>query len=319
MRYNELGQSGLKVSAVGFGAAAIGGVYGETDLVEAKDAVHTSFEMGINYFDTSPYYGDTKSETALGHCIKGLPREELILSTKLGRYGGDTFDFSAQRVVKSVEQSMGRLGVEMIDILNCHDIEFVSSDQIINETLPAMIKLKEQGKVRSLGITGLPLEVFGRVIEAVPAGTVESVLTYCHGSLNDNLLLEKVDYFRSRKIGLVNASPASMALLAPNGPRDWHPAGEKVKRVCKEAVANAQAAGINIIKLAIQYATQLEGIDSCLLGVATPSRVKGSIAWFEEPINEEHLRMVLGWLEPVHNVSWMSGLPENNQQTIMES
>ena len=303
---------------MGFGAAGIGGVYGEANIEEAIDAVWASFDLGINYFDTSPYYGDTKSEAVLGKCIEGLPREELIISTKLGRYNLDKFDFSAERVMSSVEESLSRLGVDVIDIINCHDIEFVGLDQIINETLPAMIKLKEQGKVKSVGITGLPLEVFDRVIDAVPAGTVESVLSYCHGSINDNTLQDNLDYFKTRNIGVVNASPTSMALLAPNGPRDWHPAGEKVKQICAETVANAKDAGINLIKLAIQYATQLKGIDSCLLGVTKSSQVKGSVAWYEEAINEEHLQQVLTWLKPIHNVSWMSGLAENNQRTPIE-
>lgn len=319
MKYNQLGQTPFKISAVGYGASAIGGVYGEVDIDQAIQSVHSAFELGINYYDTSPYYGLTKSETVLGKAIKDLPRDELVISTKLGRYGADEFDFSAKRVASSVEQSMQRLGVEVIDILNCHDIEFVKLDQIINETLPAMLALQKQGKVRTLGITGLPLEIFDRVIDQVQPGIIQSVLSYCHGSINDTTLLDKIDYFKTKKIGVVNASPTSMALLAPNGPRDWHPAGEKVRAVCMQTAKNCADAGINIVKLAIQYATQLQGIDACLLGVGTKQRVINSLAWHEEPIDQDQLKQVQQWLAPIANISWQSGLPENNTQVPTEA
>lgn len=132
---------------------------------EGIAAVEAAFRRGINFFDTSPYYGDTKSETVLGKGLKRLPRDQIIVATKMGRYGNGVFDFSAERVAASIKESLGRLQLDYVDLLQCHDIEFGSLDQIIEETIPALIKLKEEGVVRKIGITGLPLKIFKYVLD----------------------------------------------------------------------------------------------------------------------------------------------------------
>lgn len=111
--------------------------------------------------DIDRYYGDTLAETVLGKALKTMPipRESYVVSTKCGRYGSG-FDFSAGRVTRSVDESLARLNLQYVDIILCHDIEFGSLDQIVNETIPALQKLKESGKIRHIGISGLPLNIF---------------------------------------------------------------------------------------------------------------------------------------------------------------
>jgi len=176
MEYRILGKTGLSVSALSFGASTLGGVYGAIDETDAIRTVYTAIDLGINFIDTSPYYGVTKAETVLGKALKGIPRSAYILSTKVGRYDVDRFDFSVARVIASVEESLLRLNVEMIDIIHCHDIEFGSFDQIIHETIPALRKLQDQGKVRFVGITGLPLNIFPNVADRVE---VDTMISYC--------------------------------------------------------------------------------------------------------------------------------------------
>lgn len=101
----------------------------------------------------------------LGKALKALPRDQIIISTKVGRYGVDKFDFSAQRVTASVEESLKRLQLDYIDLIQCHDIEFGDLDKIVNETLPALAALKSKGLVRHVGITGLPLKIFTYVLD----------------------------------------------------------------------------------------------------------------------------------------------------------
>lgn len=101
--------------------------------------------------------------------------------------------------------------------------------QIIAETIPALVKLKETGKVRFIGITGLPLKVFHYVLDRVPPGTIDVVLSYCHYSMNDDSLAESLPYLKSKGVGVISASPLSMGLLTDQGPPDWHPAPEKLK------------------------------------------------------------------------------------------
>merc|ERR1711916_227064 len=104
MEYKELGNTGMKVSVVGFGASPLGGVFGDVNEEEAIKTVKRALELGINFIDVSPYYGITKAETVLGKALKGIPRDSYYLATKVGRYGGDEFDFSADRVIKSVDE-----------------------------------------------------------------------------------------------------------------------------------------------------------------------------------------------------------------------
>ncbi|KAJ3707365.1 hypothetical protein LUZ61_011070 [Rhynchospora tenuis] len=165
MEKRELGNTGLQVSAVGLGASPLGHVFGDVPLSVAIAAVRKALDLGINFFDTSPYYGGTVSETVLGQCFKaiGVPRDQIIVSTKCGRYR-EGFDFSAERVTRSIDESLTRLGLDNVDILHCHDIEFVSLDQIVNETIPALQKIKEKGKARFIGITGLPLNIYTYVV-----------------------------------------------------------------------------------------------------------------------------------------------------------
>ncbi|KAA8536326.1 hypothetical protein F0562_028804 [Nyssa sinensis] len=165
----DLGNTGLKLSCVGFGASPLGNVFGPISDHDAIACVREAFSLGINFFDTSPYYGGTLSEKVLGKSLKalGVPRNEYIVATKCGRYV-EGFDFSAERVTKSIDESLERLQLDYVDILQCHDIEFGSLDQIVNETIPALQKLKETGKIRFIGITGLPLEIFTYVLDRVP-------------------------------------------------------------------------------------------------------------------------------------------------------
>src|ERR1700683_3084431 len=124
MEYRPLGRTDLKVSALSFGASSLGGVFRDVGESEAIASVHASLDAGINFIDVSPFYGLTKSETVLGKALKGIPRERYFLATKAGRYGSEMkdFDFSAPRILASIDESLARMGVEYVDILHAHDI-----------------------------------------------------------------------------------------------------------------------------------------------------------------------------------------------------
>ena len=146
MNYTELGKTGMKISQLSFGASSLGSVFHDTKLGESIQAVEAAIEGGINFIDVSPYYGYYKAEQVLGQALKGIPRQKYFLSTKVGRYGQDgrnTWDYSAERVTRSVYESMERLGIDHIDLINVHDIEFQSHmegglQKIVDETLPAL-------------------------------------------------------------------------------------------------------------------------------------------------------------------------------------
>lgn len=316
MELRPLGNTGLKLSCVGFGASPLGSVFGPVSDEEAIDTVREAFKHGINFFDTSPYYGGTLSEKVLGKALKavGVPRNEYIVSTKCGRYQ-EGFDFSAERVTRSIDESLERLQMEYVDILQCHDIEFGSLDQIINETIPALQKLKETGKIRFIGITGLPLEIFTYVLDRVPLGSVDVILSYCHYGINDTTLEDLIPYLKNKGVGVISASPLSMGLLTESGPPEWHPASAELKAACQTAVASCKKKGKNISKLAMQYSLCNKDISTILVGMKSVEQVQVNVAAATElaqgQIDEQTLAEVEEILKPVKNQTWPSGIQKS--------
>jgi len=313
MEYHTLGKTGLKVSVIGFGASTLGGAYGDLDEKTGIEAVHVAIESGINYFDTAPYYGALKSERVLGLALRGIPREKYYLATKVGRYGVADFDFSAKTVTQSVHDSLGRLGVDYFDIIQVHDIEFGDIKQVINETLPALHKLKELGLVKYIGVTGLPLKALHTVTSQVE---VDIILSYCHYHLADSSLASYIPELKEKNIGIINASFLSMGLLTLSGPPAWHPAPANLKELCKKAAEHCKSRGSDISKLATKFALANKDIATNLLGLSTPEQVKAAIeAVVNSKITEEEqaiLNEVADILKPVQGLTWPSGLPENN-------
>ncbi len=301
MIYNELGKTGLRVSNLSLGASSLGGVFHDIREAEGIRAVHVAVDNGINFIDVSPYYGHLKAEMVLGKALREIPRQRYYLSTKVGRYGKDgvnTWDYSAQRVTDSVYESMERLGVDYIDLINVHDIEFQAAlpgglQKVVDETLPALVELRRKGVVGHVGITDLQPENLRWVVEHVDDGTVESILNFCHYSLNDTLLTDYLDFFEQHGVGVVNASPLSMGLLSQRGAPDWHPATQELRQACSRAAAYCQQQGYPIEKLAIQFSTSLNPrIATTLFSSANPDNVLKNIAYAAEPMDEQLVKEV---------------------------
>jgi L-galactose dehydrogenase len=309
MKYRKLGRTGLDVSALSFGASSLGSVFRETDDAESIRTVHEALDLGINLIDVSPYYGLTKAETVLGKAISQCARDRFILTTKAGRYGSDEFDFSEQRILASVDESLKRLQTDYIDILFLHDIEFVAFEQVAEGAFSALEKLKQSGKIRYYGVSGLPLAVFEK---AVAHTQLDAVLSYCHYSLNDTSLLELAPLLDKHGVGLISASPLSMGLLSTRPVADWHPATDDIKAICKKAADHCANKGADITKLAVQFAVANERIPTTLVSTANPDNIRKNIQWIEEPMDEQLLSEVLAILEPIHNQTWVSGQPEYN-------
>ncbi len=307
MKYNEIGKTGMKVSALSFGASSLGSVFRSTKEEEALEAVYTAIEGGMNFIDVSPYYGHYKAETVLGKALQQVPREKYYLSTKVGRYGKDgvnTWDYSAKRAQESVYESMERLHIDHIDLINVHDVEFADLNQVVNETLPALVELREKGVVSHVGITDLQLENIKWVIEHVPAGTVESVLNFCHYCLCDDKIVDFLDFFEEHNVGVISASPLSMGLLSQRGVPDWHPAPKPLVEVCKKAAEHCASKGYPIEKLAMQFALSNDRIATTLFSSANPENVKKNLAFIEEPIDWQLVEEVREIIGDQQRVSW---------------
>ena len=307
MQYHEIGKTGMKVSSLGFGASSLGGVFHDLKEKQGIEAVFTAIESGINFIDVSPYYGYYKAETVLGKALKDIKRDKYYLSTKVGRYGENgknTWDYSAKKVTASVYESMERLNVDYLDIINVHDIEFADLHQVVDETLPALVKLKEEGVVKHVGITDLQLENLKWVIDRVPEGTVESVLNFCHYCLCDDKLADFLDYFEQKGVGIINASPLSMGLLTERGVPDWHPAPKSLIEACAKAAEYCKTKNFPIEKLAMQFSVSNDRIATTLFSTTNAENVKKNIDSINEPIDWDLVKEVRDIIGDQQRVSW---------------
>ncbi|HIO78974.1 TPA: aldo/keto reductase, partial [Candidatus Poribacteria bacterium] len=250
-----------------------------------------------------------KSEIVLGKALRTINRDQYYLATKVGRYGLQDFDFTVNSVIKSVDQSLARLGIDYIDLIQCHDIEFGDLGMIINETIPALRKVQKQGKVRFIGITGLPLKIFCYVLERT---AVDTILSYCHYALNDVSLESLIPTFEDENIGIINASALSMQLLTNIGAPDWHPADDEIKVACLKAAEHCRSKGADIAELGLQFALANPKIHTTLMGTANPENVKKNVACVNQTPDTQLLTEILEILDSIRDRTWSSGRPENN-------
>lgn len=304
MEYRRLGATGLEVSVLGLGASALGSMYRPVSDREAREVVAEAFDLGITYFDVSPYYGLTLAEARLGQALASLPRVKLVLSTKAGRYGDQVFDFSRARIARSIDESLARLKTDYLDIVLLHDIEFGDPVQVVEEGWRALVDARQAGKVRYAGASGLPL---GVLADFARAAAPDVILSYCHYCLNDQSLDQLADSLTAQQIGLINASPLAMGLLTAGGPPSWHPAPAPLLAAAQEAARVAAAHGVNLADLALQFATRHPRVATTLVSTARVDHLRHDVKTITRPMDDEALTAVLAALAPVKNLSWPSG------------
>jgi aryl-alcohol dehydrogenase-like predicted oxidoreductase len=309
MKTRPLGKTGLDLPILSFGASSLGAEFRAIDVNEALRSVHVALEHGMNFIDTSPYYGRGMSEVFLGVALEGVPRESYTLCTKLGRYAPAHFDFSPKRVAESIDVSLERLRTDHLDIILCHDVEFVDLDYVVNETLPAVRKAQEQGKVKFVGVSGYPMKMFRYVADRAP---LDVILSYNHYTLQNTRLAELVPYLKGKGIGVMNAAPFSARLLTNAPLPKWHKAPPHVREVAARAAKHCADRGSDIAKLALQYSIANEEMTTCVTGSASPTRIAEWAKWAAEPIDQQLLKEVLEILKPIHNWIYVEGRPENN-------
>jgi aryl-alcohol dehydrogenase-like predicted oxidoreductase len=310
MQTRPLGKTGLQVPILGFGASSIGQEFRRVNLDEALKSVRVALDCGLNFIDTSPFYGRGMSEVLLGMALRDVPRESYILCTKLGRYDLGHFDFSARRVAESVDVSLHRVGTDHLDIVLCHDIEFVPMQQIVDETIPALRKIQRQGKVRFIGFSGYPQKIFRFICDQT---SVDCVLSYNQYTLqNTRFADESIPYLQEKGIGVINAGPFSARLLTNAPLPKWLKEPEAVKAAARAAAELCAKRGNDIAKLAMQFSTANLDIATTIAGSANPENIRNWAKWVAEPVDEQLLTEVREIFRPVRNIGHLEGLPKNN-------
>lgn len=309
MLFRPLGRTGLNLSWLSFGASSLGAEFRGVDVNEAMRSVRVALDLGMNFIDTSPFYGRGMSEVLLGVALDGVPRDRYLLGTKLGRYDVGHFDFSAKRVVESVDVSLHRMRTDHFDIMLCHDIEFVDMQQIVDETLPALRKLRDAGKVRFIGVSGYPMKLFRYILDRTD---LDVILSYNHYTLQNTMLADLVPYLKQKGVGIMNAAPFSARLLTNASLPKWHKATPEVRDCCRRAAEHCASRGVDIAQLALQYSIANEDMTTCIVGSANPENVRNWVKWSEQPLDQTLLKETLDILRPIHNWFYVEGRPENN-------
>jgi len=309
MEYRTLGKKGMKVSIIGYGASPLGNVFGETDEAEGIRAVHYAIDHGINYFDVAPMYGVTLAEERLGKALKGK-RDKIFLATKCGRYDMDKFDFSAKRVIESIDESLRRLQTDHVDVYQVHDVEFGDKEQVLNEAIPAARKVQKSGKARFVGITGLPVRYLRHVAQQIE---VDTILSWAHYDLVEDEMDEILTPFAlERGIGLMNASPLHQRLLTEKGPPEWHRSPKEVLDVGPRLAALCRQHGVNIADVAMRYCLDYPHMATTIVGMSKLGHVESNIKVLDFKNDPGLLAKIEELVAPVKNKMWFEGRPEND-------
>ncbi len=310
MEKRKLGKTDLELPVIGFGASSLGAEFRKVKLDEVFESVRVALELGLNFIDTAAYYGRGMSEVLLGIALEDVPRESYTLCTKLGRYDANHFDFSAKRVAESVDVSLHRLRTDHLDIVICHDIEFVPLQQIVDETIPALRKIQQSGKVRYIGISGYPMKIFREIASQTE---LDCILSYNQYTLqNTRLVDELLPLMQAKGIGVMNAGPFAARLLTNAVLPSWHKDPPAVKAAARAAATLCEKNGVDIAQLALQYSCAHPDLSTTIAGSANPNNIRKWVEWLESPIDQSLLNDVLAIFKPVKNVGHLEGLLENN-------
>lgn len=310
MERRRLGKTELSLPIVGFGASSLGAEFRAVKLDEVLASVRTALDVGFDFIDTAAYYGRGMSEVLLGIALEGVPREQYTLCSKLGRYDGQHFDFSAKRVAESIDVSLHRLRTDHLDIIICHDIEFVPIQQVIDETIPTIRKIQQSGKVRYVGISGYPMKIFREVLAQTD---LDCIMSYNQYTLqNTRLADELVPLLKSKGVGVMNAGPFAARLLSNAPLPPWHKEPQHVRDVARKAAEHCQKHGVDIAQLALQFSCSNPDLSTTVASSANPANIRRWAEWIQQPVDQQLLADVQKIFEPVKNVGHKEGLPENN-------
>lgn len=296
MQTRMIGRTGLAVTEFGFGGASVGNLYRTVDEDTALAAVDAAFDAGIRYFDTAPHYGLGLSEIRLGRALAGRRRDEFVISTKVGRLlepnptpvgtdlraGGfdvpDTthrrYDFSADGVRRSLAASLERLGLDRVDILYVHDPD-EHVDQAVNEAIPALVELREQGVVRAIGVGMNQWQAPLRMVRETP---IDAIMLAGRWTLLDRTGRELLDECAARGVSVVAAAPYNSGLLSRPRPADgatfnYRPADRALVAEAHRLADACERSGVTLPEVALQFPLRHPAVASVVAGTRTAGQV----------------------------------------------
>ncbi len=309
MEYRKLGKTNELISVLGFGASPLGNVFDICEEQEGITTVHHAIDHGVNFFDVSPFYGITLAETRLGKALLGK-RKDVFLATKCGRYDLRVFDFSAKRIMASINESLQRLQTDYVDLFQLHDIEFVTKEQILNEAMPTIEKIKASGKARFIGISGLPVRYLATIAKEVE---LDTVLSWAHYNLlQDEINNELVPLSKEKGFGLMNAAPLLQRILSDAAVPEWHNAPKEMIAVQPALLNICKKYGVRLSDVAMRFAMNHPDITTTIVGMNSLINIQQNLSAVDFKIPVGILEEMTLVIAPIKNLMWFEGRPENN-------
>ena len=300
---------GLTVTELGFGGASLGNLYRETADDEARQAVDRAWEGGVRFYDTAPHYGLGLSELRLGAALVQRPREELVLSTKVGRLlepneaptGSDLavggfavadglvrrFDFSREGILRSLESSFDRLGVSRIDVVFVHDPD-AHVNQAISEAIPALCQLRDQGVI---GAVGVGMNQWQAPLRMIAEADLDVVMLAGRWTLLDRSGAPLLAACAERGIDVVAAAPFNSGLLADDWPKADRPfeytrPPEEILAQARLLAAACRRHGVRLPAAALQFPLRHPAVTSVVAGMRTATEVDAALRHLADPVPE---------------------------------
>ena len=301
----DFGRAGLKVSQIGIGTAPLGGMFSTVEEDVSDTLIETAIKAGINYFDTAPFYGHTKSERRLGRGLKIAGAESTaIISTKVGRVmipGENTgptifrdlepfvpvFDYSASGIRKSFEDSLERLGVDHIDILYIHEPEN-NMDQAIGEAYPELEKMRSEGLVKSIGI-GINFSDFAHrfVVETdIDVVLIAGRYTLLEQAAQADLLPAALE----RNVSVLAAGIFNSGVLinpTPGATYEYQPAPEAIIKHAKAIHQVIEPFGVPVTAVGLQFPLRHPAVKAILTGVRDAQELQANLRDFQVPVPDQ--------------------------------
>ena len=311
-----LGTTRLRLPRIGLGSAPLGGLYSAVDETEAVRTVHRAVELGVNYIDTAPLYGHGRSERAIGKALSTLPRNEFVLSTKVGRLlvpvdeppdpneiVEASFDFSRDGVLRSLEESLERLGLDRVDILYVHDPDggvslhedFSGQDyyyqQVLDEALPALADLRSQGVI---GAVGVGMNFWQMLARFARDGDFDCFLLAGRYTLLDQTALpELLPLCQSRNISIVIGGPYNSGILAsdlsPGAKYFYRDAPPEVLEQARRIKSVCDRHGVPLKAAALQFCLGHPAVAAVIPGAKSVAEVEENCAMVDFPSALRHV------------------------------
>ena len=274
----QVGNTKLQVTRLGMGTAPIGNLYSDLDDEEALETVRRSYENGIRFFDTAPLYGAGDAERRLGEALRGIPRDEVVIETKVGRIVRPDrsiyFDYSRDGVMKSLEDSLERLGMDRVDILLVHDPDYENAEvhykQAMDEAFPALVDLREQGVI---GAVGAGMNQWEMEWEFAKKIDVNCFLLAGRYTLLEQTSLDFLDWCTENDVSIFLGGVYNSGILA-TGPvsgakYDYMDAPEEILVKARRLQEITTAHGVPLHVAALHFAGAHPAIASLVIGSAT--------------------------------------------------